>query len=262
MPLETAQYIHQLEPANPPATDLISQADDHIRMVKAVLQATFPNVEGPVTLTHGQLNASYNQIPVGLISAWYGSAASVPAGWAICDGGTYARSDGSGNIVTPNLVDRAIIGAGTTAPQGQQVGSATSSANTGSSGSHSHTISGGAHSHAGSALGHALVESEIPAHRHLIAAVAGQTDTSIDNQASAVATRTLGGDSDYRLTKSTNDASVGLSSPVGSGTAHSHSLQIESATHTHTASAEGSHQHTVTVSTIQPSLGLHYIMKI
>lgn len=262
MPIETASFIHQLEPANPPATDLINQADDHLRLLKSVLQATFPNLTGAVTLTEDELNASYNQIPVGIISVWYGSSASIPAGWAKCDGGTYALSDGSGNITTPNLVDRVVVGAGTIAAQGQTAGATTASATSSSGGSHSHTVAGGAHSHSGSAQGHALTIGEIPNHRHFIASTGAETSNSADNQSAVIAARTQGGDSDYRMTKTTGDANVGLTSPSGSGQAHSHDLQIESNTHSHTMSSEGAHQHTVSVSTIQPSVGLHYIMKI
>lgn len=42
MPLETATHVADLNAANPPGTDLLSQADDHIRLLKSVLQASFP----------------------------------------------------------------------------------------------------------------------------------------------------------------------------------------------------------------------------
>jgi hypothetical protein len=42
MGLETATYINQLVPSNPLGTDLLSQADDHIRLLKTVLQNSFP----------------------------------------------------------------------------------------------------------------------------------------------------------------------------------------------------------------------------
>ena len=44
MPLESATYISQLNSANPPGTDLGATLDDHIRLIKAVLQAQFPNL--------------------------------------------------------------------------------------------------------------------------------------------------------------------------------------------------------------------------
>lgn len=57
MGLEAATYIHQLNPLNPVgAVDAKAQGDDHIRMVKSTLQATFPSITGPVTVTHTQIN--------------------------------------------------------------------------------------------------------------------------------------------------------------------------------------------------------------
>lgn len=41
MTVETATYITDLQPANPPATDPRSQGDDHIRLIKQVLQNSF-----------------------------------------------------------------------------------------------------------------------------------------------------------------------------------------------------------------------------
>jgi hypothetical protein len=58
MGLEVATYIHQLNASNPVgAVDPKGQGDDHIRMLKATIQATFPNITGPITVTQAQLNA-------------------------------------------------------------------------------------------------------------------------------------------------------------------------------------------------------------
>ena len=43
MALEAATYITDLSASNPLAGDLQSQGDDHLRLLKSVLQATFPN---------------------------------------------------------------------------------------------------------------------------------------------------------------------------------------------------------------------------
>src|SRR5262245_48672332 len=42
MSVEGATYVADLSPANPPSGDLVSQGDDHLRLIKSVLQATFP----------------------------------------------------------------------------------------------------------------------------------------------------------------------------------------------------------------------------
>ena len=57
------------------------------------------------TLTAGTL-AGFGTIPLGGIIMWSGSVASIPAGWALCNGQT------SNGRTTPNLQDRFVIGAG------------------------------------------------------------------------------------------------------------------------------------------------------
>lgn len=76
-------------------------------------------------------------LPAGLISMWSGSIASIPAGWALCDGA-------SG---TPDLRDRFIVGAGTTYSPG----------NTGGAASVTPTIT---------VDNHTLTESQMPSHTH------------------------------------------------------------------------------------------------
>lgn len=57
MPLESATYISDLDPSNPVgSSDLVSSLDDHMRLVKATLQTTFPGIAGAVTATHTELN--------------------------------------------------------------------------------------------------------------------------------------------------------------------------------------------------------------
>ena len=58
MALETATYISDLNAANPAATDALAQADDHFRLIKGAVKATFPNVTGAVTATHTALDAA------------------------------------------------------------------------------------------------------------------------------------------------------------------------------------------------------------
>lgn len=56
MALETATFIDDLNSANPAATDSIGQADDHIRLIKSAIKATFPNVDAAVNATPTELN--------------------------------------------------------------------------------------------------------------------------------------------------------------------------------------------------------------
>lgn len=110
MALESATYINGLVVSNPAVSDSVGQADDHIRMIKAVLKNTFPNINAPVTSTPLQLNQG--PVPIGVIALWSGNPASLPTNWRLCDGSTVAKSDGSGNITLPDLRDKFVKGCG------------------------------------------------------------------------------------------------------------------------------------------------------
>lgn len=56
MALETGTYISDLTETNPVSTDGLAQADDHLRLIKSTLKATFANVTGAVTASHTELN--------------------------------------------------------------------------------------------------------------------------------------------------------------------------------------------------------------
>jgi hypothetical protein len=247
VPLETASYLSDLEPSYPISTDLVRQADDHIRLLKNTLQNTFPNLDGPVTATPEQLN---NAAPVGLIALWYGSSASCPDGWAVCDGSSVAKSDGSGNITTPNLVDRFVVGAGgTLADQGETGGAATYAVTTASGGAHSHATSGGAHTHTGTVGGTALTTAQLPAHAH--------------NLKTGSITVDAGGSATFTGISSTGTGSSSYIENTGSAATHNHTVTIDSATPAAgTTDTAAAHTHTLTVPSIPPSIGLHYIMKV
>jgi hypothetical protein len=56
MALESGTYISDLVATNPPSGDPVSQADDHLRLLKSTVKATFPNISSAVTPTHTELN--------------------------------------------------------------------------------------------------------------------------------------------------------------------------------------------------------------
>jgi microcystin-dependent protein len=145
MALETATYINGLVPANPFGSDPIANADDHLRLIKSTLKATFPNITGPVTLSQGDLNAA---MPRGGIIMWSGT--TVPTGWALCNGASVPKSDGSGNVTVPNLMDRFIVGAGNAYVTGLIGGVATYALSVAQLPAHSHigtTNPDGSHNH-------------------------------------------------------------------------------------------------------------------
>lgn len=56
MPVESATYVNQLNVSNPPASDGLAQADDHLRLLKAALLATFPNLNSAANCTPTEMN--------------------------------------------------------------------------------------------------------------------------------------------------------------------------------------------------------------
>ena len=58
MALESSTYINGLVVTNPTGSDNISQGDDHIRLLKSTIKATFPNVTGAVSGTHTEINSA------------------------------------------------------------------------------------------------------------------------------------------------------------------------------------------------------------
>lgn len=56
MALESATYIDGLVITNPTGADAKSTSDDHHRLIKSTLKATFPNIAGAVSPTHTELN--------------------------------------------------------------------------------------------------------------------------------------------------------------------------------------------------------------
>jgi hypothetical protein len=271
MAVETASFISQLNASYPSGTDRVHQGDDHIRLLKAVLKATFPNISGPVTATQDQLNAQASLgVPTGAIVAWYGSDTAVPAGWAICAGQTLTKANGTGTITLPDLRGRVVMGASTTYLQGSTPGTKDRSLSTASAGGHTHTGStsaAGGHNHGGTSGGTALSEDQLPAHKHY-AFVGGQGSygsggvsgtapaygvTDNGNSGSAYIAGAVGG-----------AATVGPTSATGSGNTHTHSINSV-ADHTHTMSINtgGDHSHSIaTFDVLQPSMALHYIMKL
>jgi microcystin-dependent protein len=154
MTVESASFISGLNASYPPGSDTISEGDDHLRLIKSVLKATLPNADEAINGVHtgttaptptsaGQLwfdtsgtgdlkvrdkadsafasvDTTTTALPAGIIALWYGSSASIPAGWTLCDG----------SASTPDLRDRFVVGATTTYAVGATGGSTTSGSHT------------------------------------------------------------------------------------------------------------------------------------
>jgi microcystin-dependent protein len=237
MALETGTYINSLVPANPASTDGLAQADDHIRLLKATIKATLPNVTGAITATHTQINSlvSGAVVPSGGIIMWSGHTSTIPSGWYLCNG-----SNG-----TPDLTNRFVMGAG----------------------SSNELTTGGTNSKA-------LVLANMPWHRHTFSDSA--TTSSAGNHSHSGSTNTTGAHSHSSgwygprgatgsfVGFATNDPNYGN---VNTGSAGNHSHTISTNTtgnHTHTLSVSGNtnYQGSTTAFDNRPAyMALAYIMK-
>ena len=72
MALESGTFIDSLNASNPTSTDAVSQADDHLRLIKSTIKSTFPNITGAVTATQSALNSATSfDMPSGSIIAFF-----------------------------------------------------------------------------------------------------------------------------------------------------------------------------------------------
>lgn len=122
MALETGTYINSLNAANPAATDALSQADEHFRLIKATVKATFPNVDAAVTATPTELNKSTAIVSDGTNATFNTgiTAAKIKTLIGLTDSSAITTATDSEGEVTPVLATgitadevRTLIGAAT-----------------------------------------------------------------------------------------------------------------------------------------------------
>lgn len=91
MSLESATYINGLVEANPLGSDPLSDADGHLRLIKAVLKTTFPNISGAVTVSQSDLNALTGGIGAPGAIQYY-AMSTPPTGWLKANGALVSRT--------------------------------------------------------------------------------------------------------------------------------------------------------------------------
>jgi hypothetical protein len=206
---------------------------------------------------------TYNTLPIGSVIMWYGDVIDIPEGWSVCNG-----ANG-----TPDLRDRFIMGAGSSAMGGQTDTFANgvknfASADTSTIGDHVHTGTndlGGIHNHDGFVGGHVLTTSEIPEHSHTFTDIYGLRDDAYppvyDRNGNRLQGYTGWGDD------GDNDSGAGIfrdwqTDLTGSSNSHNHTIGNSTAhTHTFTADPGGAHKHTVSFDNRPSWIALYFIMK-
>ena len=174
------------------------------------------------------LHLAASIVPQGVIVMWSGILASIPEGWALCDG----------NNGTPDLRDRFILGAAAGEAPGATGGSHTKKLTAAELPGHTHTFtsgSAGSHTHTGK------TGNQSVSHTHAFTTASGGSHThSISSVSHAHG---------YRITKPR--ANFGTGSYVGERDATQSTT--DSNTHKHTAGTGGSHTHTGTTGNISVS---------
>lgn len=179
-------------------------------------------------------------VPAGVIWMWSGSIASIPSGWALCDG-----TNG-----TPDLRNRFIMGAGSTYAPGDTGGAASAT-----------TSSNGTHSHTGSTDGHTLTTAQIPAHQHTgVTNADGAHDHAVFSQSGASGFNFAG--VEYFASGISSNITGARRTDINGLHQHSFTTNAEGGgqAHSHGISSDGAHTHTV--ATVPPYYALAFIMKL
>ena len=221
MALESGTYINSLNSSNPAATDGLAFADDHMRLMKATILASFPNITGAMTATHTVLNGldarvtavETGNLPSGTKLLFQQTAA--PTGWT---------KD------TTNYNDHAIrVVTGTASSGGTNAFSTVDATAVG-------TISS---SISGSIDSHTLTTNEIPAHTHFVS-----TDNTTTTRATLTSSNQVSmgftaqnTNHEYYLSGSSDAALLGKSSSVGGGAGHTHGTGSLAVTSTFTGTS-------------------------
>jgi microcystin-dependent protein len=153
------QQVQRIDGTATPYSLLLQPNGGNVGIGITSTPSTRLEVNGDIKVSGGTLNVQgkvkeygYDLLPRGVIVMWSGSIASIPPGWALCDGGTYTAPDGT-QVTTPNLKDKFIVGAG---------------------GEYSVGATGGEKYHT-------LTVAEIPSHYHVVDPPATQTTTNGDH---------------------------------------------------------------------------------
>jgi hypothetical protein len=214
----------------------------------------------------------HNILPIGMILQWYGDIASIPYGYALCNGQTV------GGHTTPNLTDRFVIAAGPQHPQGSTGGATTLTPTMQAAGQHSHGATTSATilaaEHLPSHTHSVTVTGATGAHTHNFTDVyaivgdyelGGSTASPYDRNGNYIYPSFYAGNGtdydydngSYGFPSRTDPASAALSisvseTAVGQGHGHTHSMMPDG-THTHPMNS---------ADIVPPYYALCFIMKV
>lgn len=216
MTVETATYIDDLNSSYPAGSDQKLEGDNHIRLLKAVLLATFPNIAGIVSASHTELS---------LLNGLTATSTELN----LLHGITALSS-------TDDVIDNF--------PSGTLMTFQQTSAPTGWTKSTTHNdkafrvVSGTASSGGSAAFSsvfgllkatssHVLTAGEIPAHYHAVANGDTATQTASDYNYLAGAGSYGGSASNYTLSSTNTTPTRFRTGNAGTGGGHTHQLSLD-----------------------------------
>lgn len=214
---------------NPPATTERAGVVELATEIEAISGIDPQRAVTPAVMKAAIAAALSAMFPIGFVGKYWGNAEDAPAGWAICNGQTVARSDGAGNITTPDFRNRVPVGAGDVFDFGEVAGAFSKTVDSADAGEHGHTGTAAPHGHGFTASASDTVPGAnmTVSATYKIETAGGGTDKTIKTVAISI------------------DGDTADSAPA--------ELTIDSA---------GEHRHEVTIDVTQPSLALHFIMRI
>lgn len=187
-----------------------------------------PLIGGSIILTVDNFDSEVDLstiLPPGIITLWSGLVSLIPAGWTLCDG----------TSGTPDLRDRFVVGADGLYAPGDTGGAVTDTTD--------------AVEQSVAVDGHALTESELPAHDHFVANVDTPNGSAASpTQHTPQEDQQGGGDRQYVLGGTATVPTLNKTSPVGADAAHTHGVTT------------GTHTHEVDI--LPPYYALAYIMRL
>ena len=152
MGLETGSTISSFITSNPTSSDPVNQGDDHLRLIKSVLQAQFPGSGGlgyatAITATEAELNALH-----GLTNYYFASGTRMPFAQITAPPGWTQDTTAIANNRMLRVINT------TTGVPGSSIGGGTDSPilNNTTMVAHTHTFTGTAHTHTDSGHSHSF----------------------------------------------------------------------------------------------------------
>ena len=247
MALETGDFLDDLVSSNPPQSDSLTQSAGHLRLIKSLLLATFPNFDEALEATPAEIDAAVATVtaaqfvPAGV---WHGySGSSLPTGYLWCNGAavsrttysglftaigtTYGVGDGATTFNVPNFKDRFVIGKG-------DMGSTADAAIIDSL-LDSLTL-GTTYDGEGSIDTITLAEANIPAHTHSLSGLAltGTTDSGGSHSHTFSGTTSTDGDHNHDYENNSSNTNRGQDAVAAAS----------SSEQSHSTSTDGDHNHT------------------